>query len=196
MSAVSCRLVFRISGEMDEDEYNDAFEQEQGIEMPTSDASVYDNLNPYTLQHDGKRTFITDVPVVQPEPQMEENTTVTTLPSIPGASAPSTPQAASLEQQIMQTEQYMLACERSANYREAERSKRHLDALRASLHEMLRDRLFTLQSEDVRLFVEMIERHQLQFDQLWEEKQHEHKLRANELIDALKVGMNLLFEFL
>lgn len=165
------------------------------INVPASNSDEYSAINPYRRNsrpssssgksvNSPQRTFFTDVETSSGISPRYANTS---LPSINGSQVAESPETVSLEQQILETEQHMLQCEKSANYREAERCKRQLETLRSSLHNMLRDRLYSLQSEDVRLFVSMIEKHQTQFEQLWAEKQHEHRLRANELIDAIKV---------
>jgi hypothetical protein len=43
------------------------------------------------------------------------------------------------------------------------------------------------QADDVKIFFNMVSQHQSNFDATWSQKTLEHKLRADDLIDALKV---------
>lgn len=92
----------------------------------------------------------------------------------------------SLEQLVVQVERMMREYEQNAQYVDAERARQHLENLRKRRNEFNRRELELVQQEDVRVFFEMVGEHQEIFDRTWAKKTLEHKLRADDLIDALR----------
>lgn len=90
------------------------------------------------------------------------------------------------EELIGHVEQQMLEYERTAQYLEAEKARQHLEALKKRFASRRRDDLERVQSDDVKVFFAMVAQHQSNFDATWSKKTLEHKLRADELIDACK----------
>jgi len=90
------------------------------------------------------------------------------------------------EEMIRHVESQMLEYERSARYLEAEKARQHLESLKKKFSLRRRDDLDRVQAEDVKVFYAMVAQHQQNFDAMWSQKALEHKLRADELIEALK----------
>jgi hypothetical protein len=90
------------------------------------------------------------------------------------------------EELIAHVEHQMLEYERTAQYLEAEKARQHLESLKKRFLNRRRDDLERIQAEDVKVFFAMVAQHQDNFDRVWSKKTLEHKLRADDLIDALK----------
>ena len=90
------------------------------------------------------------------------------------------------EELIGHVEHQMLEYERTAQYLEAEKARQHLESLKKRFAIRRRDDLERVQSDDVKVFFAMVAQHQSNFDATWSKKTLEHKLRADDLIDACK----------
>lgn len=87
---------------------------------------------------------------------------------------------------IVLAEQKMREHERNAQYIEAEKCRLQLESLRKRQYTVKRGELESIQREDVKVFFSMVAQHQMDFDRTWQQKTLEHKLRADDLIEALK----------
>lgn len=92
----------------------------------------------------------------------------------------------SLDEMIVHVERQMREYERNAQYLEAEKARQHLLSLKKKKQTSRQRDLEAVQQEDVRVFLDMVQQHQESFDRTWEKKILEHKMRADDLIDALK----------
>lgn len=91
-----------------------------------------------------------------------------------------------LDELIIQVERQMREYERNAQYLEAEKARQHWNDLRSRKTQNRQRELENVQQEDVRVFLDMVQQHQEGFDATWNSKIREHKLRADDLIEALK----------
>jgi len=80
----------------------------------------------------------------------------------------------------------MLEFERTAQYLEAEKARQHLSALKSAYKTGRVSELSKIQEEDIAIFFQMVSQHQSAFDSTWNKKTLEHKIRADDLINALK----------
>lgn len=92
----------------------------------------------------------------------------------------------SLDESIVHVERQMREFERNAQYLEAEKARLHLLNLKKKKQTSKQRDLEAVQQEDVRVFLDMVQQHQESFDRTWQKKILEHKMRADDLIDALK----------
>lgn len=92
----------------------------------------------------------------------------------------------SLDESIVHVERQMREFERNAQYLEAEKARQHLLGLKKKKQSNRQRDLEAVQQEDVRVFLDMVQQHQESFDRTWQKKILEHKMRADDLIDALK----------
>jgi len=76
--------------------------------------------------------------------------------------------------------------ERNAQYLEAEKARQHWVNLKNRKSQNRQRELENVQQEDVRVFLDMVQQHQEGFDATWNQKIREHKMRADDLIEALK----------
>lgn len=95
-------------------------------------------------------------------------------------------QSMSLDEMIVHVERQMREYERNAQYLEAEKARQHLNGLKKKKQTSRQRDLEAVQQEDVRVFLDMVQQHQESFDRTWQKKILEHKMRADDLIDALK----------
>jgi hypothetical protein len=87
---------------------------------------------------------------------------------------------------IIQVERLMREYEQNAQYADAERTRQHLENLRRRKHDFSRRELEVLQEADIRTFFHMVSEQQTRFDRAWASRLLEHKLRADDLIQALQ----------
>jgi len=69
---------------------------------------------------------------------------------------------------------------------DAEKARQQLLELKRRQRFVRRDDLESVQREDVKVFFAMVGQHQQTFDHTWQQRTLEHKLRADDLIEALK----------
>jgi hypothetical protein len=87
---------------------------------------------------------------------------------------------------IARTEKKMRYYEREAMYIEAEKARRQLLKLRERSDEKDKVSLKATQQEDIRIFFNMVAQHQQDFDEQWKRKALQHKVRADDLIEAMR----------
>lgn len=92
----------------------------------------------------------------------------------------------STEELIIHVERQMREFERNAQYLEAEQARLHLESLKKRQQNVQQREMETIQQNDVKVFLDMVQQHQENFDQTWNDKIMEHKMRADDLIDNLK----------
>jgi len=81
----------------------------------------------------------------------------------------------------------MADLERNANYLAAEKLRKRLHKLRQQHVDEKLGELDSVQQEDVKVFYQLVSTHQKSFDEIWAQKTHEHKMRSDDLLAALKV---------
>lgn len=123
-------------------------------------------------------TFLTGVDTGDTQPSDEPEETHLAQPNNGGAMP--------LDELIIHVERQMTEYERNAQYLEAEKARQHWVNLRNRKSQNRQRDLESVQQEDVRVFLDMVQQHQEGFDATWNQKIREHKMRADDLIEALK----------
>jgi len=152
-----------------------------------SDAQQYNLQGEFAQYAPADRTFLTGLDASGSQANLAQQQQQQQQPSgAPQQSGASDTQGMSDEELIALVEKQMMEYERLAQYLEAEKARKHLEALKQRFASKRRAALESVQSEDVRVFFAMVAQHQQNFDQTWAAKAAEHALRAADLIDACK----------